>query len=119
MEDSILLSVKKHLGIADEDTGFDEDILQDINTTFGVLTQLGVGPKEGYSISDSSATWTDYFAGNGLLHMVKSYMNIKVKILFDTNCSSSVISALKEEADMLEWRINVMVDPGWENIPEE
>ena len=118
MEDSILLSVKKHLGIADDDTGFDEDILQDINTTFGVLTQLGVGPKEGYSIEDTTATWSDYFAGSNLLHMVKSYMNIKVKILFDTNSPSSVISALKEEANMLEWRINVMVDPGWENIEE-
>ena len=118
MEDSILLSVKKHLGIADEDTGFDEDILQDINTTFGVLTQLGVGPKEGYSIEDATAKWSDYFAGSNLLHMVKSYMNIKVKILFDTNSPSAVISALKEEANMLEWRINVMVDPGWENIEE-
>lgn len=116
MEDSILLSVKKHLGIADEDTGFDEDILQDINTTFGVLTQLGVGPKEGYSIEDATAKWSDYFAGSNLLHMVKSYMNIKVKILFDTNSPNSVISALKEEADMLEFRINVMVDPGWGNI---
>lgn len=119
MEDSILLSVKKHLGIADDDIGFDEDILQDINTTFGVLTQLGVGPKEGYAIEDATATWSDYFAGNGLLHMVKSYMNIKVKILFDTNCSSSVISALKEEAAMLEWRINVMVDPGFSEVEDD
>ena len=118
MEDSILLSVKKYLGIADEDTGFDLDILMSINSVFGILTQLGVGPKEGYSISDDSATWSSYLQDNKLLEMVKTYMYLKVRMIFDTPTSGSVNSAHEQQIAELEWRINVMVDPGWEEVPE-
>lgn len=118
MEDSILLSVKKYLGIADEDTGFDTDIIMSINTVFGVLTQLGVGPKEGYSISDDSALWSDYLEGNTLLEMVKTYMYLKVRMIFDTPTSGSMNSAHEELISELEWRINVMVDPGFEEVPD-
>ena len=119
MEDSILLSVKKHLGIADEDTGFDPDIIMDINTVFGVLTQLGVGPKEGYSISDNSAIWSDYLGDATLLEMVKSYMYLKVRMIFDTPTSGSMNSAHEQVIAELEWRINVMVDPGFEEIDDD
>lgn len=118
MEDSILLSVKKYLGIADDDNGFDMDILMSINTVFGILTQLGVGPKKGYAISDDSATWTDYLQNNALLEMVKTYMYLKVKMIFDAPTSGSVNSAHEQQIAELEWRINVMVDPGWEEVPE-
>lgn len=119
MEDSILLSVKKYLGIADEDDGFDMDILMSINTVFGILTQLGVGPKEGYAISDDTTTWTDYLQNNVLLEMVKTYMYLKVRMIFDTPSSGSVNSAHEQQIAELEWRINVMVDPGWEEIPDD
>lgn len=118
MEDSILLSVKKYLGIADDDVGFDMDILMSINSVFGILTQLGVGPKEGYSISDDSATWSSYLQDNKLLEMVKTYMYLKVRMIFDTPTSGSVNSAHEQQIAELEWRINVMVDPGWEEVPE-
>lgn len=118
MEDSILLSVKKKLGIADEDDGFDTDIIIDINSVFGILTQLGVGPKEGYSISDNSATWSDYLQDNTLLEMVKTYMYLKVRMIFDTPTSGSMNSAHEQLIAELEWRINVMVDPGFELIDE-
>ena len=118
MEDSILFSVKKYLGIADEDNGFDLDIIMSINSVFGILTQLGVGPKEGYSISDATAMWTDYLQNNTLLEMVKSYMYLKVRMIFDTPTSGSMNSAHEQLISELEWRINVMVDPGFEQIEE-
>ena len=119
MEDSILLSVKKYLGIADEDVGFDLDILMSINSVFGILTQLGVGPKEGYSISDNSATWSSYLQDNKLLEMVKTYMYLKVRMIFDTPTSGSMNSAHEQLISEYEWRINVMVDPGFELIDDE
>lgn len=118
MEDSILLTVKKHLGIADEDTGFDLDILMDINTVFGILTQLGVGPVEGYSIDDDTSTWSDYLQDNKLLEMVKTYMYLKVRMIFDTPTSGSMNSAHEQLIAELESRISYMVDPGWEDMDE-
>ena len=118
MEDSILFTVKKHLGIADEDTGFDLDIIMDINTVFGILTQLGVGPAEGYSIEDDASTWSDYLQDNTLLEMVKTYMYLKVRMIFDTPTSGSMNSAHEQLIAELESRINYMVDPGWEGIDE-
>jgi hypothetical protein len=119
MEDSILLCVKKYLGIADDDSGFDLDILMSINSVFGILTQLGVGPKEGYSISDASAMWSDYLQSNKLLEMVKTYMYLKVRMIFDTPTSGSMNSAHEQLISELEWRINVMVDPGFEEVPDD
>jgi hypothetical protein len=119
MEDSILFSVKKYLGIADEDNGFDLDIIMSINSVFGILTQLGVGPKEGYSISDASATWSDYLQDNKLLEMVKTYMYLKVRMVFDTPTSGSMNSAHEQLIAELEWRINVMVDPGFEGVEDD
>ena len=119
MEDSILLTVKKYLGIADEDNGFDLDIIMSINTVFGILTQLGVGPKEGYTISDRSATWSDYLQNNELLAMVKTYMYLKVRMIFDTPTSSSMNSAHEGLIAELESRISYMVDPGWEGVPDD
>ena len=118
MEDSILLSTKKYLGIADEDTGFDTDILIAINSVFGILTQLGVGPKEGYSISDDTAEWSSYLENNKLLEMVKTYMYLKVRMIFDTPTSGSMNSAHEQLIQELEWRINVMVDPGFEGVED-
>lgn len=119
MEDSILLTTKKQLGIADEDHGFDMDIIIDINTVFGILTQLGVGPKEGYAISDESTQWSDYLQNNALLEMVKTYMYLKVRMIFDTPTSGSMNSAHEQLIQEMEWRINVMVDPGFEEVPDE
>ncbi len=117
MEDSILLSIKKQLGIADEDAGFDTDIIIAINTVFGILTQLGAGPKEGYSIGDSSEEWSDYLQDNVLLEMVKTYMYLKVKMIFDPPSGSSR-SSYEDLILELESRINYTVDPGWENMEE-
>ena len=111
--DSILTSVKKDLGIAEDYTHFDPDIIMDINTAFSVLTQLGVGPETGFSISDSSTLWTDYIPDSEslVLNLVKTYVSKKTRILFDPPLSSSVMESVNKVLSELEWRINVAVDP--------
>lgn len=116
--ESILNSIKKLLGIAEEYQQFDMDLILDINSVFSILTQLGVGPKEGFSISDASAVWSDYLQDKTLLEFVKSYMYLKVRLLFDPPLSSAVMNSIIQLISELEWRINVSVDPGWEKIPE-
>ena len=111
MENSILTSVKKLLGIAADYDEFDTDIIIHINSVFVTLQQLGVGPDEGFSISDSSTTWSDYLSDNKLLNNVISYMGLKVKMLFDPPTNSSILSSYERTIQELEWRINVMVDP--------
>ncbi len=105
---SILGSVQKLLG-ADE--YFDPDLIIHINTVFATLQQLGVGPENGFSINDDTAVWSDYTQDNNILNMVKSYMVLKVKLLFDISASSSyVIEAMKQQCSEYEWRLAVAAD---------
>lgn len=108
--DSILTSIKKLLGIAEEYTQFDDDIIMHINTVFLNLTQLGVGPQEGFLIEDDVADWEDFIEDNTQLQAVKSYMYLKVKLLFDPPLSSTVIESMNRMIAELEWRLNVAVD---------
>ena len=104
--DSILSSVKKVLGIEPEYTQFDPDIIMHINTTFSVLNQLGVGPEDGFSIVDDTAVWN-----NPKLEMVKTYIYLSVRALFDPPASSFVLDSINRKISELEWRLNVAVDP--------
>lgn len=108
--DSILTSVKKLLGISEEYTAFDTDIIICINSAFSILTQLGVGPSEGFSISDSSVTWDDYFSDGTKVEAVKNYVAAKVRLMFDPPTSSSMLQALNNIISELEWRLNVQCD---------
>lgn len=108
--DSILTSIKKLLGIDEEYTQFDDDIIMHINSVFLNLTQLGVGPPEGFSIEDDAATWEDFIEDNIQLQAVKSYMYLKVKLLFDPPLSTSVIESMNRMIAELEWRLNVAVE---------
>lgn len=110
--DSILTSIKKLLGIAEEYKYFDADLIMHINSVFSILTQLGVGPSEGFSITDDSAVWNDFIQENSKIEMVKSYIHLKVKLLFDPPLSSAVIEAINRMISEFEWRLNVAVDPG-------
>lgn len=110
MENSILTSIKKLLGVPDDYSEFDEDIIMHINTVFLNLTQLGVGPEAGFSIEDESAEWDEFIGDNTQLNSVKSYMYLKVKLLFDPPLSSSVIESMNRMIAELEWRLNVAVD---------
>ena len=110
METSILTSIKKMLGVAEDYTEFDEDIITHINSVFLNLTQLGVGPEEGFMIEDDTAVWEDFIDDSIQLQAVKTYMYLKVKLLFDPTLSSSVTESFTRMTAELEWRLNVAVD---------
>ena len=104
--ESILTSIKKLIGLAEDDTSFDVDVIMHINTSFNILNGLGVGPAYGFSIKDSSAKWSDFLQDEKRLEMVKTYVYSKVKLVFDSsNMSSAAIESLKEVIKELEWRI--------------
>lgn len=108
--ESILTSIKKLLGISENYTQFDSDLIMHINTVFLNLTQLGVGPEEGFSIQNENDAWSDFIDNNAQLQAVKSYMYLKVKLLFDPPLSSSVIESMNRMIAELEFRLNVAVD---------
>lgn len=105
MSESILTSIKKLLGITEEYEQFDPDIVMHINSVFMILTQMGVGPSKGFRISDKSAVWSDYITDDQNLDSVKSYIHLKVKLLFDPPLSSSVMECMKQLISELEWRL--------------
>lgn len=108
--DSILASIKKLLGITNEYTHFDPDIIMHINSVFPILNQLGVGPKDGFFISDNLSTWKDFLGDDERLLSVISYTHLKVKMVFDPPLSSVVMEAIKHRISELEWRLNVAAD---------
>ena len=108
--DSILTSVKKFVGIEAEHKHFDPEIIMDINSVFGDLAQIGVGPSAGFSIEDDSALWSDFIPDIAKLEAVKTYVGLRVRLLFDPPTNSSVLEAMKQQADKWEWRLNVAAD---------
>ena len=111
--ESILTSIKKLLGIAEEYEHFDNDIIMHINSVFMILTQLGVGPSRGFMITDSSSTWDDFLPEDSdNLQAVKTYMYMKVRLMFDPPTSSAVMESMNRMVNEFEWRLNVAVDPG-------
>ena len=108
--DSILTSIKKLLGITEEYTHFDTDLIIHINSVFATLTQLGVGPSEGFVIVDKNDNWEQFTDDNILIESVKSYMYLKVKLLFDPPTSSAVIESTNRMINEFEWRLNVAAE---------
>lgn len=110
--DSILTSVKKMLSITEEDEHFDADIIMHINSVFMILTQIGVGPAEGFTIEDSSASWSDFIKDTYPVGVeaVKSYMFLKTRMLFDPP-SGAVAEASDRMLKELEWRLQLLVEP--------
>lgn len=110
MTDSILTSIKKLLGLTEDYTNFDTDIIIHINSVFMNLHQLGVGPSEGFRIEDEYATWDEYITEEDNLDAVKTYIYLKVKLVFDPPLNGSVMEALKQSIAEYEWRLNVQAD---------
>lgn len=108
--ESILTSIKKLLGIAEEYTQFDADLIMHINSVFSILTQLGVGPSNGFSIEDDSATWDEFIPEGQNVELVKSYIHLKVKLLFDPPLTSAVMDAMNKNIGEFEWRLNVAAE---------
>ena len=107
MAQSILTSTKKILGLVEADTSFDPDIMLHINSVLAVLNQVGIGPEEGFTIEDSTPTWEAFFGTDKRLSLVKSYVYLKVRLLFDPPTTSFALESFKEQATELEWRLNV------------
>jgi hypothetical protein len=104
--DSILDGTKKALNLAPDYTPFDQDIIMHINSVFSTLNQLGVGPELGFMIEDNEALWSDFLGGDLRLNNVKTYVYLRVRMLFDPPTIGYLVEAMKEQAKELEWRIN-------------
>ena len=107
--DSILNSVKKKLGIQEDYTHFDEDIIIDINSVFMILNQLGVGPDEPFTIEDEDAYWEDFIESTRI-EAVKSYMYMRVRLMFDPPTSGFLVDSLNKQIAELEWRMLVQAE---------
>lgn len=104
--ESILNSIKKMLGPSADYDHFDPDIIMHINTVFMTLTQLGVGPSDGFYIEDDTTTWLEFVPDLKNFQAIKTYIYLKVKMVFDPPQSSSVLEAMKQQITELEWRLN-------------
>ena len=108
--ESILTSIKKLLGIAEDYEHFDQDIIMHINTVLAILTQLGVGPETGFSIADKSTKWNEFISNKLYYEPVKTYVYLKVKLLFDPPQSSIVLEATNRMISELEFRLNAAAE---------
>lgn len=109
-EESILVYVKRLLGIQSDYNHFDPDIIYGINAAFAVLTQLGVGPAEGFMISDDTSKWSDFVADKSRLSLIKEYVCLRTRLLFDPPSSSALIDAMNKTVAEYEWRLYVASD---------
>lgn len=109
--ESILTSIKKLLGISEEYTHFDADIIMHINSVFMTLTQLGVGPSRGFIIEDDTAYWEDFITDEKKLQAIKTYIYLKVRLVFDSaSLGSATLAAYERQIQELEWRLNVAAE---------
>lgn len=108
--ESILISIKKLLGIEKDYDHFDSDIIMHINGVFMILNQLGVGPKEGYSITSDVETWDSFIGEFTNLEAVKTYVYYRVRLGFDPPTVSSLLESMKRQADELEWRLLIQTE---------
>ena len=109
--DSILTSIKKMLGIAEDYTHFDADIIMHINSVFMTLRQIGVGPSNGFRIVDENNLWSDFLPSDDYsMESVKTYMYLKVRLVFDPPTSSAAMTAMQEMAKEYEWRLNASAE---------
>lgn len=116
MDESILNSIKKLLGIAEDYNYFDQDIIMDINAALMILTQLGVGPSNGFLISDDTDTWNDFANNGGNLGSIQSYVYMKVKLMFDPPQNSFTVDSMTKLVNEFEWRLNVAADNSGEEV---
>ena len=107
--DSILTSVKKDLGIAEEYEHFDSDIIRHINSVFMILRQIGVGPSKPFTITDKYDLWSDFLESDDM-EAVKSYVYLKVRIIFDPPSSSGALESMNRLISEYEFRLNVVAE---------
>ena len=109
--ENILDSIKKLLGIDEADLNFDQELIMHINSVFMVLNQLGVGPVGGFKISSNEEVWTDFVGTRLDLESVKSYIYLKVRLLFNPPQNSFLVAAIEKQIEENEWRLQVQIEP--------
>ena len=110
--DSILTSIKKLLGIAEDYEHFDVDIIMCINSAFATLSQIGVGPVEGFTISDKNSKWNDFASVTNIANIenAKMYVYLKTRLIFDPSSNATMTESIKSTVDELEWRLNTQYE---------
>lgn len=108
--ESILTSIKKLLGPTEEMEHFDTDIVIHINSVFMILTQMGVGPTKGFGIKDKTAVWTDFIPDVNKIEAVKTYVYLKVRLIFDPPQNANTLKSINETIKELEWRLYEIAD---------
>jgi hypothetical protein len=108
--ESILTSIKKLLGIEESYEYFDSDIIIYINSALMSLAQIGIGPINGFTISDKTTIWNDFIGDRKDLEAIKTYIYLKVRIMFDPPQIGYLIDAIKDQITELEWRLNIQVE---------
>lgn len=108
METSILRSTKQILGITPDDPSFDTDIITHINSTFSILRQIGIGPANGFFITDDTAQWSDFVSDEEQTNLIKTYVYLQIRVWFDPPTMHYLITSMKDQIDQYLWRLNVM-----------
>ncbi len=110
MEESILITIKKLLGLDADYDAFDMDVMVFINSALFTLNQLGVGPKEGFRITGQDETWGDFVTDSTAFESIKEYVYLVVRNTFDPPSNSSVMSAYNERINELGWRLRIQAE---------
>lgn len=113
-ESSILNQVKKVIGFDEDYVAFDADLIIFINSAISTLTQLGVGPTEGFQIEGSNEQWSEFVGEDVMYNMVRTYIYLRVRLLFDPPQTSYAIESLKKQVDEIEWRLEI-----YANLPQK
>ena len=108
--DGILASIKERIGIAEDDTSFDTDIIDLINSAFADLNDIGVGPDDGFAIEDDTTDWIEFSEDVRVLSSVKDFVYLTVKLTFDPPTQTSLLTSMENRLKKLEWRLNVKCD---------
>ena len=109
--ESILDTIKQLLGIPADDDSFDTDVKVNINAAIFTLSQIGIGPSNGYIVTSNTQMWNDYI-GSSLINLegVKNYIYLKTKLVFDPPTNSTTIQAINDSLKELEWRMQLAVE---------
>lgn len=113
MEQSILKSVRKYVGVGIDDPSFDSDLIDAINAEFSILNDLGIGPVIGFAIEDDATEWSEFLDVDGdeakkvWLSKVKMAVNLRTRLLFDPPAQSFHLTSLQSQLAEQEWRLNV------------
>ena len=110
MDDSILKTIKKMLGLPEDFDAFDQDLIIHINSVFSNLHQIGASPPAGFYITDDKAQWSDFFTDGMPVHNIKTLVYLKVRLIFDPPATSFAISAMENQIKEQEWRLSALED---------